>query len=162
MADIVQKRPRECSDIDLDAFEGLVKKGGEVACQGLRGRIMKAEWLVFLFEMDRTLAGVAALKKSDGTYKKEVFAEAKSEENPDDSTFEAGWVFVEEQFRGKHYSRLLLDEVLRLADKKRVYATTRHDNKRMRQTNRRCGLKESGFPYTATRGNYRLILYTNG
>ncbi len=160
MAEITNKRPSECSDHELDAFEDLVKKGGEVAPAGLRNRIMKAEWLVFVVEEDGTFAAVAALKRPSDSYKRKVFQKARTSENPDDFTFEAGWIFVEEAFRDRKYSRLLLQTVVKLAGAKKVYATTREDNVWMRQSNVRCGLVESGSPYISHEGDYNLVLYT--
>jgi hypothetical protein len=46
MANIVVKKPSECSQSQLDSFEALVRKGGEVAVGGLRSRINKAERLI--------------------------------------------------------------------------------------------------------------------
>jgi len=155
----VQKRPGDCTDEELNAFEGLVKKGGEVAASGLRSRIKSAQWLVFLFEENQSLAGVAALKRPSGTYKKKVFRKAKSREDPDDFRFEAGWIYIDDQFRRKGHSRVLLDAVLKLAGEGQVYATTREDNEPMRRTNRRCGLQESGSPYRSDEGEYKLVLY---
>ena len=160
MADIVPKRPADCSDDELEAFEGLVKEGGEVAVGDLHRRIKKAEWFVFLFEEDRTLAGVAALKRPDDTYKKKVFRKARSPEPADNFTFEAGWIFVDEHFRGRKYSRILLEAVLALAGEEQVFATTRENNEPMRRTNLHCGLKESGSPYVSEEGDYSLVLYT--
>jgi GNAT superfamily N-acetyltransferase len=144
----------------LAAFEGLVKKGDEVAAGRLRERIKEAEWLVFLFEKDRTLAGVAALKRPSDSYKRKVFLKAKSPEAAGDFIYEAGWIYVEEQFRCRGYSRLLLEAVLKGAGGQPVYATTREGNEYMRRTNRHCGLKESGSPYPSDEGDYNLVLYT--
>jgi predicted GNAT family N-acyltransferase len=160
MTNIVMKKPSECSESELDSFEALVIKGGEVNATGLRDRIKKAKYLVFLFEKDKNLAGVAALKEPNNSYKKKVFRKAGSQENPNEFTFEAGWIYVEEQFRGRKYSRSLLEEVLKLAGDKQVYATTRENNEAMKRTNLNCGLQQSGHPYASEEGNYNLILYT--
>lgn len=160
MANIVEKLPAECSDDELDAFKGLVEKSGEVAVGDLHRRIKKAEWLVFLFEEDGTLVGVAALKRPNDTYKKKVFRKARSPETAENFTFEAGWIFVDEHFRGRKYSRFLLETVLTLAGEKQVYATTRENNEPMRRTNLHCGLKKSGSPYASEEGDYNLVLYT--
>lgn len=155
----LQKRPGECSALELEAFEGLVKKGGEVAHAGLRERIKRAEWLVFLVEDDGTLAAVAALKRPNNSYKTRVFEKAQSPEDPGQFALEAGWIFVEPEFRGKRYSRLLLEAVTTLAGRENVYATTREDNDRMRRTNLHCGFVQSGSHYLSDEGNYKLVLY---
>ncbi len=160
MGKIVHKQPTDCSGFELDKFEDLVKKGGEVPVDGLRERIMRAEWLVSIVEEDGTLAAVAALKQPTNSYKRRVFLKARTSENADDFTFEAGWMFVEDAFRGRKYSRLLLEALLTLAGEGNVYVTTREVNKRMRRTNLRCGFVQSGFLYISDQGDYKLVLYT--
>jgi GNAT superfamily N-acetyltransferase len=160
MTSIVIKKPSECSNSELDSFEALVRRGGEVTGAGLRNRIKRAKYLVFLVENDKTLAGIAALKEPNVSYKNKVFKKAGSPENTVEFTLEAGWIYVEEQFRGRRYSRLLLGEVLKVAGKKAVYATTRENNEAMKRTNLHFGLLQSGHPYASEEGNYKLILYT--
>ena len=160
MTNIVVKKPSECTESELDSFEALVKKGGEVTTTGLRDRIGRAKRLVFLFEGDKTLAGISALKEPTIGYKRKVFKKARSKEDPDEFTFEAGWIYVKEQFRGRKYSRPLLEEVIKLAGRKQIYATTRESNEAMQRTNSHFGLEQSGHPYKSEEGNYNLILYT--
>lgn len=159
MAEIIAKAPSECSQDEIDRFEDLVKKGGEVASEGLRNRIMQAEQLVFLIENDKTLSGVAALKKPNSNYRKRVFTKAASQEDPNEFIFEAGWIYVEEHFRGRKYSHSLLDTILKLANGKFVYATTREMNEAMLRTNLHSGLKQSGKPYESEEGDYKLVLF---
>ena len=159
MADVKSKKPSECSVDELTSFESLVNKGGEVVGIGLSDRIRNAERLVFLVEDNGVLSGIAALKKPLTSYKKKVFNNAESKENPDEFTLEVGWIYVEEEFRGRKYSQLLLGEVLRLAGEKRVYATTRENNEAMSRTNLRFGLEQSGHPYKSNDDNYNLVLY---
>lgn len=161
MINIIAKSPLDCSKNELDEFEALVKKGAEVIVEGLRSRIMQAEWLVFLFEADKTLAGVAALKKPNISYKESVFAKAESTDDPNEFTYEAGWIYVEEQFRRRKYSHTLLETVLKLAGDKHLYATTREKNEAMRRTNIHYGLQKSGHPYESEEGDYKLVLYTS-
>lgn len=159
MTNIVVKKPSECSERELDSFEAFVRKGGEVTSEGLRNRIKKARYLVFLFERDKTLAGVAALKEPNIRYKKKVFKKAGSQEDPNKFTLEAGWIYVEDQFRDRKYSRPLLEEVLNHVGDKQVYATTRENNEAMKRTNLRYGLEQSGHPFASEEGNYNLVLY---
>lgn len=162
MTNIIWNKPSECAENELKMFESLINKGGEVVTHGLYDRIMRAEWLVFLFESDKTLAGIAALKKPNDNYKKGVFRKANSPEDPSKFDFEAGWIFVEPQFRGRKHSHILLQTILELADKHHVYATTREDNEAMRRTILHCGLKESGELYKSEEGDYKLALYIKG
>jgi hypothetical protein len=100
MTNVVVMTPSECSEEELDMFEAFVRRGSEVMTVNLRGRLERAHRLLFLFEGDKTLAGIAALKAPNVGYKRKVFRKAGSEEDPDDFAFEAGWIYVDEQFRG--------------------------------------------------------------
>lgn len=159
-AAIVVKKPSECSERELEAFEAFVIKGGEVTAEGLRDLIKKAKGLVFLFEGDNTLAGIAALKYPNIGYKNRVFKKARAQEDPDKFTFEVGWIYVERQFRGRKYSHFLLEALLKLADENQVYATTREDNKAMQSTLIRYGFQQSGFSYVSKRRDCNLLLLT--
>ena len=145
MTRIVQKRPSDCSEAELVAFEALVKKGGEVAVEGLTERIKRAERLVFLY-LETALAGVGALKRPADSYRTGVFQKSHSPETAGDFIFEAGWIVVDEPFRDRKYSRVLLDAILKLAGGQPVYATTREGNEPMRRTNVRFGLQQSVSP----------------
>jgi GNAT superfamily N-acetyltransferase len=158
MPQISHKRPSNCSEAELDTFETFVKQGSEVTSQGLRERILRAEWLVFAVEEDGTFSGISALKKPNDSYKRNIFRKAGTQLNPDDFPYEAGWLFVPLAFRGKKYSRLLLEKVIGLAGEEKLYATTRANNDFMRRTNRRCGLVDTGSPYASEDGDYNLVL----
>ena len=102
---------------------------------------------------------MAAVKEPSIGYKKKVFKKAGSQEDPDKYTFEIGWMYVEPAFRGRKYSRSLLEEVLVLVGNRQAYATTRENNEPMKRTNVRCGLEQSGHPFASDHGNYNLILF---
>ena len=80
MTHTIVKKPSDCSETELNIFETLVMKGGEVNGVGLRSRIMKAKPLVFLYETDKIVAGVAALKNPHTYYKTNVFKKAETQE----------------------------------------------------------------------------------
>ena len=156
----VLKRPSECSDQELEAFEQLVVKGGEVNPKGLGQRIRRAERLVFHFTDKHQLIGVGALKVPSTTYKHKVFKRSRSRENPNEFDFELGWVFVDKHFRGQRLSRLLVGTLLQVTKGKNVYATTKKDNEPMQKTNLRLGLKRAGSPFLSDEGDHKLILFT--
>jgi hypothetical protein len=90
---ILSKRPSNCSKAELDAFEKLVKQGGEVTGQGLRERILRAEWLVFTVEEDGTFSGISALKTPNDSYKRNIFRKAGAQPGAPGSVWEPGsWV----------------------------------------------------------------------
>ena len=160
---LVVRLPSECTPGELAAFECFVKTGGEVTTGGFRELLMQAQQLVFLYEEDenvgQALAGVAALKNPRNSYKKKVFQKAQSPESPTDYVFEAGWIVVDQKYRGRRHSQNLLQTVLKLAGNSPVYATTREENQPIRRTNDRCGLKQSGSAYLSEDGKYSLVLY---
>jgi len=160
---LVARLPPECTPAELAAFECFVRTGGEVTTGGFRELLMQAQKLVFLYEEDedvgQALAGVAALKTPRNSYKRKVFRKSHSPESPADYVFEAGWIFVDEKYRGRRHSQELLKAVLKFAGDSPFYATTRQENKPMRRTNTRCGLRESGSPYLSEDGKYNLVLY---
>lgn len=159
MTNFVAKSPNDCEEKELDNFENYVKQGGEVDDNGLRGRMMKAEWLLFLYDENGILAGVAALKCPEEGYKRNVFNKARSKENPDEFPFEAGWIYIKPEFRGNRFSHVLLEKIIELAGDKPLYATTREDNKPMKSTNIRYGLQQSGHPYPSVDRKHNLVLY---
>lgn len=162
MLNTMRKQPSSCSNRELDAFEAMVKRGGEVPAEGLRDRIERAAWLVFLYAEHEVLAGIAALKRPTDTYRDKVFRKAKATEKPADYGLEVGWIFVDEGFRRNGYSRHLFEAVLKLAGESPVFATTREDNDPMRRTTSHCGMKECGQAYASDReeGQHNLVLYT--
>lgn len=160
MAITVTKSPAQCETDELIDFETLVIKGGEVNPEGLRNRIMKAECLVFLYSDDHHLIGVSALKRPNLSYKQKVFHHAGSSRSANEFTFELGWIFIEEESRQKGLSKLLMEELLKVAGNAKVYATTREKNTAMRKTNERFGFMQSGSAYQSDEGNYKLVLFT--
>ena len=109
MTNIVVKKPSKCTKSELDLFEALVRKGHEVSGEGLRDRIKKAKWLVFLFESDKTLAGVAALKEPNVSYKKKVFKKPDQRKTRQ-VTYEREYDIFREAVRGRKFYQPLLKQ----------------------------------------------------
>jgi GNAT superfamily N-acetyltransferase len=139
----------------------VVIEAGEVQTGGLAGLVKRAECLVLLYTDLNELAGVAAVKRPNETYRRNVFRKANSPENPDRYPYEIGWVVVREGFRGLRLSHVLLEAALEFVGKTKIYVTTRTDNEPMLRTNKRCGLHASGEPYATDRrgGAYKLSLF---
>lgn len=153
------EEPNNCTSDDLEQFESLVKLGNEVNSKGLRNRILSAKWLLFLYEEDNKLAGISAIKQPKEKYKKEIFFKSKSGENPEIFRYEVGWVYVEEQYRGKGYSIELLNKIVELSNGEPLFATTKESNTPMKKTLYKYGFQESGETYPSIRGDYKLNLY---
>jgi ribosomal protein S18 acetylase RimI-like enzyme len=156
---VVQRSPEECSVSELDAFEHLVKIGGEVNPSGLRGRIESTYSVAWLQDTGGTPVGVGALKKPNGNYRSTVFQKTGSSEEPGKYEAELGWVFLKTEFRGQGLSTALMKELLSAAGGKAIYATARKNNKTMRAILTKFGFVQEGKDYPSDEGNYRLVLY---
>jgi len=108
---IIVKAPASCSRQKLDEFRRLVEKGEEVVPNGLRKRIRRAFLLAFAYIGD-SVVGIAALKNPFPSYKKKVFEKSGLIHRYHEFDKELGWVFVEEEHRGKGYSNQLVEAVL--------------------------------------------------
>lgn len=151
------KSPSECTDADLEEFERLVKEGGEVALNGLRGRIQRAEKLVFINEGGRVAVG--AIKNPNEAYKARVFCKA-GVAGVEHYHFELGWLYVSETARGNGYGRDLMRAVVDNLAGRGSFATTRADNQAMHHLFEQFGYTRAGNSYKSESGDYSLVLYT--
>ncbi|HEY5345303.1 MAG TPA: GNAT family protein [Verrucomicrobiae bacterium] len=153
------KTPSKCSKQELESFETLVRKGEEVATDGLSERISNAALLMFLTGADGSLIGVSALKRPNLKYRAKVFKNANSKLQPEDFSLELGWIFVVESERSKKHSHTLVEQLLPYASTERIYATTRECNPRMIKTNERYGFRRDGIAYPSENGHHNLLLF---
>jgi RimJ/RimL family protein N-acetyltransferase len=153
------KSPTDCSPAELDAFETLVREGGEVTPDGLRQRIYSASHLLFLYDSSGTLCGVSALKHPNDGYRSKVFRQARASAPPVSYPVELGWVYVPLSHQGQRLSRPLVEQLLPYAAGGLVYGTTRADNERMQRTLARYGFHQDGIAYRSARGDYDLVLF---
>ena len=137
----------------------MVKIGGEVNPNGLRGRIESAYSVVWLQDTDGIPVGSGALKKPNKNYRLTVFQKAGSREEPGKYEAELGWVFLRTEFRGQGLSTALMKELLLAAGGKAIYATARKNNKTMRAILTKFGFLQEGKDYPSDEGNYRMVLY---
>lgn len=134
---------------ELDAFCALIRKGDEVDEAGLSARVRRADALASLRVGDR-MVGVAARKNPEPSYRQRAFEKAGVGLDPAGFTHEIGWVFVDEDQRGKHSSRRLVAALLEeLAG--RQYATSRASNAAMHGTLRYFGFEAVGRPFPSVR-----------
>lgn len=148
-----------CTEAEIAAFCNLVRQGEEVDAQGLEDRAKNAKALVFLF-VDRTLAGVAALKRPAKTYRDGVFQKAGVPKAAESFDLELGWVFVPAIHRGKQYSRVLSAAALSQNEGAPTFATTRADNVAMQRTLEHLAFRRLGDSWCSTRDQgERLLLY---
>jgi GNAT superfamily N-acetyltransferase len=147
--------PASCPAAEIDAFEALVRSGGEVSVVGIRRRILNAAVLAFLYDDSGTLVGVSAVKQPYDDYRDGVFDTAGVPLPPD--SVELGWVNVVPSHRGRGLSGLLVGRLMPHVGGS-VYATTR--SMPMMATLRKHGFRQIGVAFRSGRGDYDLSLFT--
>jgi len=155
---IYVKRPKECSDSELENFSALVKKGGQVSERGLGALIKKAHLLGFGY-CEKVLVAIAAIKVPRQTYKERVFQKASSEENTGNYVFELGWCYTEPQYRGQGICQRLIEQLLRQQKeyRKSIFATT--VSEAMKIILNKYGFIELGQPYESSNAKRMLTLH---
>jgi GNAT superfamily N-acetyltransferase len=155
------RQPSLCTGAEIAAFCDLVRQGEEVDPRGLEDRAKRAKALVLLF-VDRTLAGVAALKRPARTYRDGVFQKAGVPNAAKSFDLELGWVFVPKVHRGKQYSRVLSAAALSQNERLPTFATTRADNMAMQRTLEHLAFRRLGDSWRSSRGKREwLVLYVS-
>lgn len=157
--EIIAKSPGECSAEEICGFVALVEQGGEVAAGGLQHRVMAAANLAFMHS-GRSLAGVAALKNPNDSYRARVAAASGIALPKDLFSYELGWVFIATEARGNGYAQRLSQAALAPAGVNGVFATSRTDNAAMHRTLVNLGFVASGSAYPSQHGGYHLQLFT--
>jgi predicted GNAT family N-acyltransferase len=148
--------PSECMVEEIEFFSGLL-------CQAFGSRdrakeIHRARSLIFLREVEQ-IAGVAALKAPKKSKVRVIFLSAGVSLEEPGVPCELGWVVVDERFRGRRYSRMLVDSALQPAGDADVFATSHDANTPMHKTLRRCGFTRAGNPYYSRRHKRKLVLF---
>lgn len=118
------KNALSMSKQELDQYEALVLKGGEVTADGLRARLEVASFLAFVCLGSRMVA-IGAIKRASAKHIQVV---------ADNSGFdlrsyrgELGYLYVEPECRRRHFCSRITEGLLHtFADP--VFATTRIDN----------------------------------
>jgi hypothetical protein len=156
-ASVEVKSPTECSDEEIEEFCTLVASGGEVALQGLEGRVRGASLLCFLWHSGE-LVGVAGLKHPSVNHREEV--ETGSGEALDSTKIplELGWVYVRPEQRGGR-SMAICAPLLERVRSVGVFATSRADNVPMHSTLSKLGFKRSGDDWPSGLNPAKLLLF---
>jgi hypothetical protein len=126
--------------------------------QGLVERIRNSAALAFAYE-DGVLAGVAALKRPQASYRRRIGAASDVALSESMFPFELGWVYVLPDSRGKHLSLALCESALSVSAGSAVFATSRVDNEPMHKSLARCGFQLSGKPYASGRSKDELAVF---
>lgn len=153
------KVPKECSETELDAFENLVKEGGEVSSSELRLRIERAAYLSWIEADNGEFIGVGAIKNPNTSYRSSIFKKADPLAKPDLFGLELGWIFIKPAFRKQGLSSQLITKLLDSVKNKAIFASTREDNEIMKSILQSFGFNKIGNPYLSNNGNYDLVLF---
>lgn len=157
LARVEVKTPGECSDEEIEAFCALVASGGEVALQGLEGRVRGAALLSFLWQ-SRDLVGVAGLKHPSVNHRAELETGSGEALDAAEIPLELGWVYVRPDQRGGK-SAVLCTPLLERVRSVGVFATSRADNVPMHSTLSKLGFKRSGNDWPSGLNPAQLLLF---
>jgi hypothetical protein len=136
------KSPADCSTAELDDFVALVRAGNEVDSVGLLKRVKDAHLLAFL-RAGECLVGVAGLKFPSKNHRIEVIAGSGAALSAESFPLELGWIFVLPNARGgKSYP--LCSPLVRAAEDKGIFATSRSENGPMHTTLAKLGFSPLG------------------
>jgi len=152
--EILVKKPVDCTSKELDTFEEMVSKGGEVSLDGLHSRIESAKYLAFAYA-DDTVIGVSAIKIPRDIYKDKVFSNAGIPDLEDTFQYELGWVYVEQEYRKYGVGYQMVHNLLQNSG---IFATVRQGNMGMQAILYRCGFRRVGNPYKG-RGEYLIEIW---
>lgn len=106
------------------AFVAFVAAAGEVNHALLPGLVENAIVLVMFYAADQ-LIGTAAIKAPFPAHHLGEFVKANAEAEAALYPAELGWVVVHPDWRGRGHARALVGEVVKLADHRGIYATTK-------------------------------------
>jgi RimJ/RimL family protein N-acetyltransferase len=142
---------------ELDQYETLVLKGGEVDAQGLRERIERASFLGSVSDGSRMVA-VGAVKRPTQNHVREIGD--KSGFNLEPYRGELGYLYVEPEYRKRHLCYRIIEGLLdSYADP--VFATTRTDNTAIHRVLGKSGFVRHGSDWRSElRSNIDLCLWT--
>lgn len=146
--------PDAFSAADLQRFEELVIKGGEVGGAVLTDNIARARILA-VYREESLIFGVAALKRPKESYRKKIEARSGMTLLKADFPYELGYIFLDESLQGCRLSRPLVQAALDHADGAGVFATVRVDNDKMRRTLKRIGFIAVGDSW---KGNEQRVI----
>lgn len=155
---IIIQPPACLQEHELNEFEKIVLAGGEVQAYGLRQRLQNAYRLGQIKFEEKVLA-VGAIKQSNFTYRKNIFAKAKLTELASRYKFEIGWVYVQPQSRGNGLASQIVASLLDSIPNKDAYATSRATNLPMHSVLLKNEFRCAGEPYESTIADEDIIMF---
>lgn len=155
MANIISKKPAECSYRELKFFS---EKVFELRGIDLSKLIKKAVVLVFACDEEGFL-GIGALKGKNRKHRDEIFQKAEISDF-ESYDFELGWIYVEAKKRKVGIGEEILLKLISKAENQKLFAVTREDNYPMVKLLERFGFRKKGNSCHSKNGNYefRILL----
>jgi GNAT superfamily N-acetyltransferase len=158
----IQAKPAaDCSDRERDAFYELLKKSKEIVQAGLRDRIDNRGHTLSFVRVGTVLAAVGAIKNPDVGYRNGKFQDAKilGQHQPDAYPIELGWFYVDESFRGRGLSQLVIRSLTPVFAAQACYATSYAANYPMHKTLIRAGFVQMGMPFASAQDGRSMWLF---
>ena len=153
--------PKDFKPAEISELEDLILKGGEVNSKTLTDLLLVAYALCFARAGEK-LVGVGGIKRPYDTHRNRVFRKAVSKQKPSDYRFELGWIYVEEDARGRRLSNRIVSELMAKVPTEKIYSTSGTDNLKMHASLKRHGFNICGRPYTSDQGDHKILLFLRG
>ena len=149
---------------DIEKFRSLLEKGGQVEMAFFNSSLKLKKKPIFAMKYDKNeVVAIGALKRERSEYAKKRFKVAKSQLNSQEYDTELGWIVTEEKYRRRGFCDFVVKNLLDYFKEQRVgrklFATVREDNDRMRHILAKNGFKQEGESFDSERGHYKLCLY---
>lgn len=158
---ILIRKPSDMQEHELDKFETLVVKGGEIDPDDLRSRILNADYLAYVLDNDQIVA-TGAIKNPTESHKSYITVRSKI----DLSSYkkELGYISVESSHREQHLASRITKELLNKVAGS-IFATSRVDNVPIHRVLSKYNFMLSGGPWFSqvrnpSRKGIKLCLWT--
>lgn len=117
------KKPKECTEREINEFIQLVLVGKQVASKGLKKRILNTKLLAFCY-IDKELIGISSIKRPVLIYKINTFKKALVEKESLKYNYELGYTVTKAGFEGNGISFKVNSKLISHITDSGVYATT--------------------------------------
>jgi GNAT superfamily N-acetyltransferase len=152
-------RPSTFQPAEIDEFVAFVVAGGEVAVNGLQGRVANQALAIAFLREEDCLLGVGGIKLPSANHRDEVSTCSKVKLSEQEYPFELGWVFILPSARGRKLSLPLCEALVAAATGRGVIATSHVANHGMHTTLGKLGFVRVGVEWPSTRRTGNLALF---
>ncbi len=147
-----EKKPKDCTNEELERFYELVLKGKKVQKEGLRERIDNCEILGFCLDKENII-GISAIKKPQKSYRENIILKSQINRTWEELSFEIGYSFTENMYRKKGINREIKGRLLKSIEKSGglIFSTTAIKSSQAFLIEN--GFKNAGQPYNGKNDN---------